>query len=286
MSTNCLVTKLKGVVDNDNLKKFGVFQFVLKGDGTGLQYQCKAGAKVNCSKAFSIQDGGTVIATNVNSFVAPRDGTYALINLYNGDCDFEYDKYKSINFVTFDAGGANAKSVSSLDIADLKFLQPSLSSGFLSISTRDSNDNELYGSLKIQDIEYINVLKLIRLINSPTATEPFIVDINELDAPELETLDVRYTSAVCNVETINTPKLTTLNVTGCINYTGDLKVWAANMWNNGNGRTSGKCRVSYIDASAIPAKVTWDGQSLYAASGVYSPYIHFHENEAPTLETT
>jgi hypothetical protein len=208
-----------------------------------------------------------------------------LINLYNGDCDFEYDKYKSINFVTYDAGGENAKTVSSLDIADLKFLQPSISSGFLTILL-GSNNNELYGSLNIQDIENINVLKHIRLINSSTATEPFIVDINELDASELETLEVAYTSAICNVETINTPKLTTLNVAGCTNYTGDLKVWAANMWNNGNGRTSGKCRVSYTDASSISAKVTWDGQSLYAASGMYNPYIHFHENEAPTLETT
>lgn len=279
---NCKVTQYKKGVNNDNLKEFGVIKFTLKGNGTSMQYSCLAGAKISCDKTFTVKQGATTLATDVYEYTFSEAGTYLLDDLYNGDSVFKYDKYKTAGFATWDADGRNNKSVI-MDIGDIECLQPSTSYGKLVLLFIGS-DNGIYGNLKLRDLQHADVLWRCKLHNPVSLRDNFFIDINDMNCPELTELEVLNSAAKCNVETLNLPIVTSLQLIGCPYFTGDLKIWAERMWNN--GRTSGTCSIGYVESGGVPSGITWDGQDLRTASGVYYPVIHFHENEAPTLETT
>lgn len=274
---NCLVTKLKGVVDNDNLDVYGFFKVKIQGNNTAMQYRCLAGAQMRADKPITVyKPDNTLVASNVMAVVFPETNFYKIDGIGNLEVNFMYDKYKSINFTTYDMSNGNAKNVI-LDINDLKYILPE-SSAHLAINAGADNST-INGSVSLSDFEYKDDLRAFNVRNKYSNTDNLQIDINNFSSSSLLTLNIPYNSAICNIATFNAPNLIQLNIVGCVGFTGDLHVMAENM--RLAGRTSGECTINIIDnqghwAGGSENGITWGGVPLHQVEGSgYNPKIVF-----------
>lgn len=146
--------------------------------------------------------------------------------------------------------------------------------GLISLSAWNKTNNKyLYAKFDINSIKSVLLKQEVRMfrgthvtgslnnlrfeLNGTNVVSNFNASINYIEG-DIST--VRFNGITFNINgcpkitgditTFNAPRLTSFNFnkTG---ITGDLQTWANNMWDNGNGRTLGVCRITTND------KVTW-----------------------------
>lgn len=283
MSTNCLVTKLKAAVDNSNLKKLGVVNVAYVADGTtDVQIGIDKGGKIVCKNGtFSIPAAGLTNLTSYEVTEAPINSLRIVPS--EGTIEFEVSVYKLYRLLGFDAtGNVNTKLIVK-DASELKFIGTQLQTSL----TKQFNipDASFGGVLSFKDSDFWEECSRITILNDGART--FTANINEIVSDTVTNFAITNNMAELNIEENNMPNLTSLNLRRCPYIYGDLKVWAEKVWNNGNGRISGSCRILTVDGAWNYTKLTWNGVKISSAlSGVDSPYILFHQNEAPTLSAS
>lgn len=271
---NCLKTQLKESVQNNNLKYLGMFPAITKTTGGSIKIYAKAGTKVKSSTSFVVKsaDGSTTIASNVTEYVLPTQDGYRIVSTVDMQ-KFYFDTYTIWMFSSEDSNWVLQPIV--LNISDMAYYLSKIEPSELDYMKDINFTGLISGSLvakdsilfqKIKKFKYVNYNKDISDIN-------YNLDLTNVTNNGLEELTIMFNSATYNFETVTAKNLIILNLAGCMNTYGDLKVWAERM--HSLGRTSGSCHVSYTDSYGRFAKVTWNGKDLYSTTQAYEPYIVF-----------
>lgn len=224
---NCLVTKLKGVVDNDNLSKYNTLQFSVKLSESASQgdkmFYYRYGKIVSVNKAkFDVKTSeGVIIATNVDEYDA---NNWVNIYLHDG-VDYEFEIYPKYNIGGVGVSSAIANCIH-MDISQLNYspITQLIINGDPNIQVEN-----VTGIFKV--VEDIALLRLEKCINAG-------VDIDTLaNSTELTNITIGSTKSIGNIENLSgLVGLTQIKMDGCREITGDVEKFASDMAKN---RTSG-----------------------------------------------
>lgn len=259
----CLITKLASTVDAD-LPIFGELEFKIKsapgtfgriyGSTYPFRVYVKDGtAKLRTSSSGSYSSEVSVTAAATTIYFADPSGSGYTVCVEN----------KS-NINGFNFGNMSADSVE-MDMSELKY-------NTLGTQFELCQSQYLYGN--IDGYDFRTLTRFTCNGNYSSATRNTVTgNIGAINAPNLTFLSVCVSGITGSINTLNAPNLETLRIYNT-NITGDLKVWAENMWNNGSGRTSGRCFLLGTNGQRIPC--TWNGQTIEEAlNNAHSCYINF-----------
>lgn len=283
MASNCLVTKLKGVVDNSSLKKLGHAVYELKNPSTETFYILEAskvgviaeirGAKFNSGHYGTQVIDDTHISVGANNIGIQR-ATFKIKDIASANVEIEvYDKY-SITQI-----GYSIINLKDFDYSNLNFIPSSALIGdtstlakFVDLSVLQSSGGNLTGNIS----NLSGLTDLIRLsivaanITGNISSLSGLINLTELDlgnCPEVHG-DI---AALGTLTSLN--KLKLWHGSTIINqYSGSLESFVAAQ--RANGRTVNSTGISDLygldgvtfNGSPIPYKVnrvlTWTADTI------------------------
>lgn len=138
---NCLITKLKGVVDNDNLLKLGEFSYVAQNVSL-VSSEPGTGARLPIS--IRILDGGT-FPNGEKTYLYPGDQSVILLSEVS-KIAVKYDDNNIDTILLFDASKLNFADIKYVtSINGIYFSSPSEKSGILNGDLKDLSSHKFYG---------------------------------------------------------------------------------------------------------------------------------------------
>lgn len=276
---NCVVTKLKASVSNDDLLILGkvIIECAnttpFKLEGTSGKVQVLNGQVYNKQTASGAPVSEFNLSTN-NPFVTPAtNGIRLLVDKYHITRIIDTLNQMSFNTLNFNIDAFDCEC----DLTELSLMSASSHlNGNVDkvVSTHTLDKLKLRSnSANLDNIILTNMLELSLRNSNNKGT------IEGKTFPLLQQLDLRGSSQIVGDIDKATfgNNLNQLSLREC-GISGDLKTMADNLWNNGNGKTSGSILVSVDNASLV----RWDGQTIFSVIGANDAHINFSEN-APTL---
>jgi hypothetical protein len=211
---NCLVKKLKGIVDNDNLKKFGILtlniaeadsggnRLVISGQVTGKARIVGNGHFTNTGSTF---DPSGNIGTEVN---IPFEGWST-----NGNYKIEIDDKYNIS------GLFNSGNSQSLDLHDLMY-----NTAFTRITI-----NHCEGDI----ISFINKNPLLTMVNCSNTENPSKLygNLVDLKSDNITNLNLSYSGITGNLDDFKSVNITKLDLSYS-GITGAIERHAERVYNN------------------------------------------------------
>ena len=273
---NCLKTQLKESVQNENLNYLGMFPIIIKNSGNLVRLYAPSGYKVKSYSPFNVtSENGSSIASNVTEYTNPSQGYLNIVSTINNQKVF-LDSYSLFSMVSETTSYVSQPI--SVDISDMKYVYATTPhSTDLDYLFEIIINGEIHGKLLAKDSPlFKNVTKFsYRNYTSALNEVSYYIDLTGLSTDYLKNLDIMLNKATFNFETVTAKNLRRLNVGGCINVYGDLKVWAERM--HSLGRKSGFCEVNLTTPMSDMANLTWNGQNLYSVLHAWGGYIIFTE---------
>lgn len=270
MSTNkCLIIRLQESCVNDELPYYNMAEVTIDetfnetagGDRFTLMYE-------SYNKEVFVKDGRAKISIDggvpTNSVILT--GTKAI----KVEAPTENEKPYTICFPLEGLRTISARYLSTGKVLYAKFDIDSLKSVLLQVETRIFSGSHVTGSLNnlhfaLDGASRVNTFVMRGTLNVEG-------DISTVRFNGIEFVLYGCPKIAGDVATFDAPRLQNFIITATA-ITGDLQAWANNMWNNGNGRTSGVCQITTNDT------VTW-GTTPCSSGKVYK--ITFSSN-APTI---
>lgn len=222
---NCLVTKLKGVVDNENLPKLGVLRIKVRKDES-LVEDINFYLQIDCDTEVLIKSvGGVFYEWNKDSAITEltTKSKNTGLKLENKDYFIEiYDKYK-LNGID----KTTNSSVIEINVEDLKYIDD--------IKTINVSYSKSYG-----DISWIRENKTIEKLN--TRNSDVKLDLSYLKGCDnLNTIiDDNCTGDISN---LTSPKLNVISLGGT--YTGSIESFIETQVKNGRTTQESPIQIGY-----------------------------------------
>lgn len=277
---NCLVTKLKASINDNNLPILGKVRVLVQ---EKVRFEVLTGKTV---KVESLSGGtfsiiGAATASNVTEYTLPTGVSIVTADASNLLIAATGDGIKSIGDTT--RGISYPITLYIDDIYNASHIQElafySQNTIFIGDGNSISKATEL--TTLVVANKAITSIKASHLPVSLTRLQLFnmngvVNDFNRLT--NLTELNFSYSDGIAgSIEDLELTKLTVLGFAGCYNIPGELKTWADYLV----GKFIGKVNITFA-GSGIPTvlNVTWNGQNLYAASGSYNPVITVDANSA------
>ena len=236
MANDCLVTKLKSVVDNDSLKTFGAFKISLDGAAsTKLKVQSAKAQNVKVLEGFV-----TISGQNVSEFTVPANTLYTIYSDVSRKVVLLFsDKYSITSIVSPFAGLG-------FDLEDLKY------SDNLHIVDCGADSVDVIGN--VSSVENLNLIEKFNLKRSSKVTGNIsafsgLTTLTELTLPGCNRLEGDIES-LGNLTSLISLRLGETVLGGTLESLVKAQV--------GNGRTSGSISMGYLKTT----NMTFNGVSV------------------------